>query len=312
MKSRVILLQGGTSNERDVSLETSNAIKQTLNNLGKTVYTIDPQSFLQNEKIDYYTMINEILKIKCDIVFIGLHGGYGEDGTIQKLLEINNIDFTGSKFFGSFVSMNKKISKLLARNIQINVPKFISFYKNEKINYEQIMNNFSLPFVVKPNCSGSSVGVSIVKKESQLTEAINYAFQNDNEILVEQYIEGREITVAMFGNKPFPIVEIKPKDGWYDYLHKYTKGETIYEVPAKLSNEESDIIINLAIKIYKEFHCRDYARIDFRYDGKEFYFLEVNTLPGMTALSLVPMAAKTVGISFNDLINRIIERDWVY
>ncbi|MCK4338992.1 MAG: D-alanine--D-alanine ligase, partial [Candidatus Cloacimonetes bacterium] len=105
-------------------------------------------------------------------------------------------------------------------------------------------------------------------------------------------------------------VEIKPKNGWYDYLHKYTKGETVYEVPANLSKKQSNKVIKYAINIYNEFQCRDYARIDFRYDGKEFYFLEVNTLPGLTALSLVPMAAKAVGINFNDLIHRIVERDW--
>ncbi len=312
MKSKIVLLQGGTSNEREVSLETSDAIKQALINLKKIVYIIDPQDFFHNGKMCYSSMLKEILTSKCDIVFNGLHGGDGENGTIQRLLEIHNINFTGTKSFGSFVSMNKKISKLLVQNLQLTVPKFISFYKNESISIEEILEKFSLPFVVKPNSSGSSVGVSMVEKENQLTAAINIAFQYDDEILIEEYIKGREITVAMFGNNPFPVVEIKPKKGWYDYQHKYTKGETIYEVPAKLTRTESDKVSKYAIKIYNEFRCRDYARIDFRYDGKKFYFLEVNTLPGMTALSLVPMAAKAVGIGFDELINRIIERNWNY
>jgi D-alanine-D-alanine ligase len=310
MKTKIVLLQGGISNEREVSLETSNAIKQALINLKKIVYIIDPQDFLHNGKMNYFSMLKEILTIKCDIVFNGLHGGDGENGTIQRLLEIHNINFTGSKSFGSFVSMNKKISKLLVQNLQLTVPKFISFYKNESITIEEILEKFSLPFVIKPNSSGSSVGITIIEKADQLKESLNIAFQYDDEILIEEYIKGREITVAMLGNKPLPVVEIKPKKGWYDYLHKYTEGETVYEVPAKLSKAESNKVSQYAIKIYNEFHCRDYARIDFRYDGKKFYFLEVNTLPGMTALSLVPMAAKAVGISFDKLINRIIERDW--
>jgi len=310
MKTKIVLLQGGISNEREISLETSNAIKQALINLKKIVRIIDPQGFLHNGKMNYSSMLKEILTIKCDIVFNGLHGGEGEDGTVQRLLEIFNIDFTGSTTFGSFVSMNKKISKLLVQNLQLTVPKFISFYKNKSISIEEILEKFSLPFVIKPNSSGSSVGITIVEKADQLKESLNIAFQYDDEILIEEYIKGREITVAMLGNKPLPVVEIKPKKGWYDYQHKYTKGGSIYEVPAKLSEEESDNVSNLALKIYNEFHCRDYARIDFRYDGKKFYFLEVNTLPGMTALSLVPMAAKAVGISFDELINRIIERDW--
>lgn len=310
MKSKIVLLQGGISNERDVSLETSNAVKQALLSLGKTVQTVDPKDFCWNQNINYSLMLKTILESKCDKVFNGLHGGDGEGGTIQKFLELFNIDFTGSNSFGSFISMNKKISKLLAQNMQINVPQFISFYEDGNILIEKILKKFCLPFVVKPNSSGSSVGVTVVENQDQLPKAINDAFEHDSEILIEQYIKGREIQVAMLGNKPLPVVEIKPKNGWYDYLHKYTKGETVYEVPANLSKEESNKVIKYAIKIYNEFQCRDYARIDFRYDGKEFYFLEVNTLPGMTTLSLVPMAAKVIGINFNDLIHRIVERDW--
>lgn len=310
MKSKIILLQGGISNERDVSLETSKSIKQELINLGKTVQTIDPKDFCWNQNINYSLMLKTILESKCEKVFNGLHGGDGEGGTIQKFLELFNIDFTGSISFSSFISMNKKISKLLVHNLHIHVPQFISFYKDESIIIEKILKKFCFPFVVKPNSSGSSVGVTVVEKEDQLPKAINDAFKHDSEILIEPYIKGREITVAMLGNKPLPVVEIKPKNGWYDYLHKYTKGETVYEVPANLSKKGSNKVIKYAIKIYNEFQCRDYARIDFRYDGKEFYFLEVNTLPGLTALSLVPMAAKAIGINFNDLIHRIVERDW--
>ncbi|MBC8525491.1 MAG: D-alanine--D-alanine ligase [Candidatus Cloacimonetes bacterium] len=314
MYNKIVLLQGGVSAEREVSLETCDSIKKALNNLGKVVVSVDPKDFFQNNQIDYKAILNKIVNANCDIVFIGLHGGDGEDGTFQKLFEIFNIEYTGSSSYASFISMNKKLSKLLVQNLQIPIPKFYSFHRNEEVlkNYEKFVEKLHLPFVVKPNSSGSSIGVSFVENREQFHNAVNSALNSDDYFLVEQYIIGREITVAMMGNHPLPVVEIKPKKGWYDYQHKYTKGHTIYEVPAMLSQEESERVSNYATKIFNELQCKDYVRIDFRFDGKDFYFLEVNTLPGMTNLSLVPMAAKAVGISFDKLINRIINRNWEY
>jgi len=163
--------------------------------------------------------------------------------------------------------------------------------------------------VIKPNASGSSVGVTILRGDKGFKEAVELAFSINNDILIEEYIPGREITVAMLGNKALPVVEIKPKNGFYDYTNKYTENCTVYETPANLSSDEAVLVTSYAESIYKEFGCSDYARIDFRFDGKQFYFLEVNTLPGMTSLSLVPMAAKAVGISFEELIRKLIERD---
>ena len=308
MKSKIVLLQGGISNEREISLETCTAIKKALENLEKTIFIIDPKNFTNNNKINYHSMLNKIKEYNCDIVFNGLHGGDGEDGTIQKFLEDSKIDFTGSSTYASSLSMDKNRSKLIVKKLQIPVPKFISS-SNKNVNIKKILEKLTLPSVVKPNASGSSVGVSVVEKIEQFPKAIQLAFEYDNEVIVEEFIKGREITVAILGNKPLPAVEIKPQKGWYDYFHKYTAGETVYEIPAKLAKQEADKVSQYAITIYNEFHCRDYARIDFRYNGKDFYFLEVNTLPGMTELSLVPMAAKAVGISFDELINRIIEKD---
>ena len=310
MKNKIILLQGGISEEREVSLETCSAIKNALENLGKTIRIIDPKDFLQKNSVDYFSMLKKIKKAKFDIIFNGLHGGDGEDGTIQKKFEDAKIDFTGSNSYSSSLSMDKIRSKILVQKMKIPVPNFLQITKENKEKIKNDLKKLSFPIVVKPNSSGSSVGITIVEKEKDFSKAIKTAFNFDNKVLAEKYIKGREITVAILGDKALPVVEVKPKNGWYDYLHKYTKGETIYEVPAKISKQKADEVTSYAIRIYKKFQCRDYVRIDFRFDGENFYFLEVNTLPGMTKLSLVPMAAATIGITFDELINHIIEKDF--
>lgn len=310
MKKMIILLQGGISEEREVSLETSAAIAKALKNLGKTFYTIDPINFHTDGRVDYEAMLHKIKSHKCDIVFNGLHGGDGENGILQTLLEAFDIDFTGTTSLGSFISMHKKISKLLVKSLRIPVPEILLWLTSKDKNIEQYTGCLPYPVVVKPNSSGSSVGVTIVENSADVLDAAMRAFQFDSEILVEEYIEDREITVPILGNRALPVVEIKPGQGWYDYTHKYTEGQTVYEVPAHISPKEAAKVSSYATTIYNAFHCRDYARVDFRYDGKDFYFLELNTLPGMTKLSLVPMSAKASGINFDELINLIIEHPW--
>ncbi|MGC9337616.1 MAG: D-alanine--D-alanine ligase [Candidatus Cloacimonadia bacterium] len=310
MKKKVILLQGGISEEREVSLETSEAVAKALKNLGNTCYPIDPIDFVTNGKVNYEAMLKKIKALNYDIVFNGLHGGEGENGIWQTLLEAFDIDFTGTTRMGSFISMHKKISKLLANSLGIPVPQIFLWLTSKDRDIEQYANCLSYPVVVKPNSSGSSVGVTIVQDPVRFIEAVDRAFQFDKEILVEEYIDGREITVPILGNRALPVVEIKPNQGWYDYAHKYTEGQSVYEVPAQLPQEEAKKVSDYAITIYEAFYCRDYARVDFRYNGKDFYFLELNTLPGMTRLSLVPMSAKASGINFDELINLIIEHSW--
>ncbi|MCD6329735.1 MAG: D-alanine--D-alanine ligase, partial [Candidatus Cloacimonetes bacterium] len=151
---------------------------------------------------------------------------------------------------------------------------------------------------------------TILNNTDGFDAALKLAFSVNDDILIEEYIPGREITVAMLGNEALPVVEIKPSGEFYDYTHKYTDGYTVYETPAKLTQKEAEVVLDYGEKIYKEFKCSDYVRVDFRFDGKEFYFLELNTLPGMTSLSLVPMAAKVIGISFEELVRKLIERDF--
>ena len=161
--------------------------------------------------------------------------------------------------------------------------------------------------IIKPNDSGSSVGITIINEERELGKSLKHAFEFSKKAIIEQYIEGKELTVTILGNKALPVVEITPNEGWYDFKNKYTKGKTIYNVPAKLKTDEVINIQAKALAVYKLFGCEVYGRADFRYDEKDFYFLEVNTLPGLTELSLTPMAAKEAGVSFKKLLYKIIE-----
>ncbi|MBN2017341.1 MAG: D-alanine--D-alanine ligase [Candidatus Cloacimonetes bacterium] len=312
MNNRIALLKGGTSEERDVSIHTCEAVEKALLALGKTVLIFDPSDYVKNEKINYIQLAEDIKKAQCDRVFIGLHGGDGENGTFQKLFELAGIPYVGSDADSSFICMSKKISKLIARDVlNIPVPRALFYKKNEEVpSYKNVSRQLDKHLVVKPNASGSSVGVTILDSENEFNDAVEYAFSIDNDIIIEQYIPGREITVAMLGDRALPVVEIKPKNGFYDYKNKYTENFTVYETPAHLSSDKAKCVTDYALRIYREFGCSHYARIDFRYDGDKFYFLEVNTLPGMTSLSLVPMAAQAVGMDFEELIRRLIEQDF--
>ena len=310
MKQKIALLRGGTSEEREVSIHTCEAIENALNSLHKEVLVVDPADFKEDGAINYLKFVDHIKKFGIDIVFIGLHGGEGEDGTFQKLFELAGIPYVGSDAASSSICMNKKISKLLAQNLEVPVPDALFFRKNRaKPPYNEIRAKLGQKFVIKPNASGSSVGVTILDNAKGFDAGVELAFSINDDILIEEYIPGREITVAMLGNKALPVVEIKPRNGFYDYANKYTDGYTVYETPAQLTRTEAEIVLDYGERIFKEFKCSDYARVDFRFDGKKFYFLELNTLPGMTSLSLVPMAAKAVGISFEELIRKLIERD---
>jgi len=299
---KIIILSGGFSEEADVSRTTSAEIEKTLNENGIDIIIIDPVEF-----DSYSEMIIKINELKPDIVFNGLHGAEGEDGRIQSLLALGNIHFTGSAQRASAISMDKYISGIIANYLEIKLPKRRLIYKGFEYDFESIIKNVDFPMVIKPNDSGSSVGISIINKESELQGSLRHAFIYSEKAIIEQFIDGRELTVTILGNEALPVVEIIPNDGWYNYKNKYTKGKTIYEVPAKLNIYEVTTIQKQALDVFKLFGCEVYGRVDFRYDGKDFYFLEVNTLPGMTPLSLTPMAAKEAGISFKELLFKIIE-----
>ena len=251
-----------------------------------------------------------ILPGEIDIAFLALHGKYGEDGTIQSLLELKGIKYTGSKVLSSAIAMDKIMSKILFEEYNVPSPKWFHFKQGEKSVSEvkkTIENKFGFPAVVKPNDQGSTVGLTICKSSDQLEDAINNAFKYSDRILVEEYIPGKEMTVAVIEDSALPVLEIKPKHGIYDYECKYTSGMSEYVVPAEIPEEVTKSMQEIAVQACNSLRCEVYARVDFRLssDNKP-YVLEVNTLPGMTSLSLVPKMAKAKGISFEQLIEKII------
>jgi D-alanine-D-alanine ligase len=337
----IIVLTGGNSAERNVSLASGMGISKALRDSGHIVKVVDPvfgsdqppeheifsgravigQDFPSSQELNTFSSrkviecINSSLFDKADIVFLGLHGKFGEDGRIQTLLEMRNVKYTGSGFISSAMAMDKDISKILFNHYNIPTPAWFMIEKNNSgstMNIDgRIKKYIGYPSVIKPNDEGSTVGLSIVQpdvEDVQLGKAIERAFSYSDKVMVEQFIEGRELTVAILEEEALPIVEIKPKDGFYDYEHKYTGGMTEYICPAELPGSLTEELREKSLIAHKALGCRVYSRVDFRLNPKNEYFcLEVNTLPGMTEMSLVPKAAKAVNISFPELLNKIIE-----
>ncbi|MFA5403598.1 MAG: D-alanine--D-alanine ligase [Ignavibacteria bacterium] len=330
----IALIVGGISSEREVSLTSGMAILKALRENGHNVKVIDPifgekeilediifKNLVSTEYPTYDAMeklliesrrkvidcINSWLFDNIDIAFIGLHGKYGEDGRIQSLLDLRGIKYTGSDILSSAIAMDKNISKMIFKNFDIPTADWIVMTKKDKIDVKNILRRISLPFVIKPNDEGSTVGLTIVKNESEIKNAIDLAFKYTDKIMIEKYIKGREITVSIVGDVAYPLIEIKPKDGFYDYHHKYTKGMTEYICPAEVKDEVSVKAQENALKAYHSLGCSVYSRVDFLLDDNDdLHCLEVNTLPGMTELSLVPKAVKAKGMEFNELIENII------
>jgi D-alanine-D-alanine ligase len=336
----IIVLTGGTSAERNVALATGKAIAKALRDDGNNVKVVDPiygsgqpeeeQIFLDRpaigkefptaEELNRYSSrkviecINSDIFNDIDIVFLALHGKFGEDGRIQSLLEMRGVKYTGSGVTSSAMAMDKNISKIMFTHCEILTPKWLMIKKDmhteNKID-ESIKLQIGYPAVIKPNDEGSTVGLSIVQpdvEDAQLPKALDTAFEYSANIMAEEYIEGRELTVAVLGGEALPVVEIKPKSGFYDYVHKYTKGFTDYFCPADLPEKLAEHLKEKALTAHNALGCEVYSRVDFRLNNKgEAYCLEVNTLPGMTELSLVPKAAGASGFTFTQLLNRIIE-----
>ncbi len=297
---KIVIIEGGSSSEREVSLNSSNEIYKCLTGAKCQCVKIDPSDFPNTEDF-----IKTIRQHKPDLVFNGLHGGDGENGNIQALLELAKIPFTGSDSYASTIAMDKYLSKLIAKDLGIPVAKGILVDKTTGL--ESLQVDFPLPYIVKPNNGGSSVGISKVESLEQLLPALEDAFQYDEKVLIEEFIPGKELTVTILGNQTYPVIEVRPRSGWYDYKNKYTKGNTEYICPADLSEENSSIVQQMAYNLFKRMSGKVYGRVDFRYDGSTFYFLEVNTLPGMTSLSLTPMAVQAKGITFEKLLLNIID-----
>ncbi len=241
---------------------------------------------------------------KLDFVFLALHGVFGEDGSIQAILEQNDIVYNGSESNPSKNCFDKSFTKTIAKDNSILTPNFIII---DKKNFSNKDYNFNKS-VIKPNKQGSSIGFSIIDDQKNIESALDSAFEHDSHALIEEYIEGREITVSILDNDALPVIEIQPNHGVYDYRAKYTIGASNYICPADIDQSISNDIKSIALKIHQLLNCKVYSRVDFRLDeNNDSWLLEINTLPGMTETSLFPMAAKAIGLSFEDLIDKIIK-----
>ncbi len=298
---KIAVIYGGNSEEAKVSNDTGNSIAKGLAKKGHIV-----KSFEIPEP-EIISILNQLKQY--DVIFIGYHGGFGENGRIQTIFELQNICFTGSGSQASAMCMNKIFSKLIFQAIDIPTPKWITVESSTRTD-ESIDAIFefglNLPLVVKPPNQGSTIGVTIAHTKEDLVKGLEISKPYSDKILIEEYIAGREITVAMFNDEPLPVVEIVTESGFYNYEHKYTKGKSEYLVPAPISTNVFSRAQNLALKAYQTLGCRHYARVDFRLShDEELFCLEVNTLPGMTDISLVPIAAKAIGIDFPSLVEKI-------
>ncbi len=296
----VLVVLGGTSGERAVSLESGRACIKALKKKGYKVFTFDP-NFKNFSLID---------QNKIDVIFNALHGRDGEDGIAQSYFEYLRIPYTHSGVISSFNAMNKTISKEIFIQNKIKTPKFFSIkkiYNKKKILKLLNSKKIKFPIVLKPVNEGSSLGVEICNNKKKLFKKINYLLNNYSEIILEEHIAGQEIQVAVINGNAIGAIELIPKRLFYDYKAKYTKkAKTEHVMPARLSKKKYNEVLKIAKKAHEALKCRGVTRSDFKFYNNNFYLLEINTQPGMTSLSLVPEIASYKGISFENLVEKIL------
>lgn len=299
MAEKVAVLLGGTSAEREVSLNSGAAVLAGLKEAGVDAHPIDPKEYpVAQLKADGF-----------DKVFIALHGRGGEDGTLQGVLEFLGLPYTGSGVMASALTMDKLRTKLLWQGANLSVSPYVALQREElaQVNPEEIVARLGLPLIVKPSCEGSSVGMSKVNAVEELAPALENAFLHDTCVLVEKWLSGPEFTVAILGDEVLPSIRIQPAGVFYDYQAKYLSDETQYFCPSGLDDEKENALRALAMSAYRAVGCQGWGRVDVMLDSDgQFYLLEVNTAPGMTNHSLVPMAARESGLSFSQLVVKIL------
>ncbi len=298
-QKRIGVLMGGSSAERAISLRTGKAVLKALRNKNYSAEGIDVNR----------SIAQTLLKKKIELAFIALHGTVGEDGTIQGLLEMMQIPYTGSGLLASALAMHKGVAKTILRYHGLPTADFqvMQSEEIERADFHRVVT-IPLPLVVKPIAEGSTIGTSIVTNKRNLRSACREAARFDQQVLLERFIEGREITTGIVNGEALPVIEITPRDGFYNYRAKYTPGSTDYSVPARIGKRTAARIQQLSVKAYHALQCEGVARVDLMLSHKrnQPYILEVNTIPGMTETSLLPMAAESAGISFEDLVEQII------
>jgi D-alanine-D-alanine ligase len=319
---KVAVLMGGRSSEREISLRTGRGIAQAVRNLGHEVVAIDAANgrLLPPGEEERAALPSAALEphgeaalsrpetlAGADVILIALHGAAGENGTLQALLDLSGKAYTGSGMMASALAMNKAMAKRLFEHEGIPTPRWRLLPPDATADALDVESIGGFPVVVKPNEEGSSVGLTVVESANQLGDALRLA-GDLGEILVEEFIPGRELTVSMLGDRPLPIVEIRPKSGLYDYESKYTAGRSDYFCPADLPADLAARVQDLGRRAAGVLGCRGVSRVDFRLDERNVpYCLEVNTVPGMTPTSLVPMAAKADGMSYDQVVQAMID-----
>lgn len=296
-KKKIGVLMGGLSSEREVSLLSGNAILEALNNKGYDAVAVD----VGRDAGD------QLRKAGIEVAFNGLHGKFGEDGAIQGLLELMGIPYTGSGILASAMGMNKIISKTVFKAYGLHVGPFMIVTAGDKKPLTTAQMELGFPLVVKPSSEGSSVGVSVVNTGDELAPAVKLAFSYDRDILIEQYIRGMEVQVGILGERALGAIEIVPKDVFYSYKAKYEQGMSEHFFPARVPEAVYKRTLDAGLAAHRALGCRGYSRVDFIIDASgDPYILEVNTLPGMTATSLLPDIARGIGMSFPELVEEIL------
>ena len=293
---RVAVLAGGPSSEREISLRSGKAVHNALLQEGVDAFFVDVRD-----------NIYDIIKSEhMDVVFLALHGKFGEDGTVQKILDSADIRYTGSGADASRIALDKIASKEIFIKNGIPTPKYV-VAKKGKSNIKKL-SSIKLPVVVKPQFEGSSIGLTVVREDRELEGALAKAFEYGSKVLVEEYILGRELTVGILNDCPLPVIEIIPKEKIYDYNAKYSDPDTQYLVPAPISDSEASQARSFGLQSHKALGCRSFSRADMIMDESgNIFVLEVNTIPGMTERSLLPKAAGAIGVSFNKLCVKLVE-----
>lgn len=293
---RIGVLMGGLSSEREISLKSGKAVYQALKQQGLNVIYLD----IHNNSL------NKIKQAKISVAFIALHGKFGEDGTVQRMLESLRIPYTGSGVIASELCLDKLASRQIFKHYNIPVPEYdVLNRKSWKKHLKELKLKF--PVVVKPSSQGSSIGVSFVDKTDDLSGALRLAFKYGDAVIIEKYIKGREITVGILEEKPLPVVEIVPKKVFFDFQAKYEHGKSNYVVPAKLPRSYYNQAQQVGLLAHHALGCRTFSRVDMILSRGSPFVLEVNSIPGLTATSLLPMAAGAGGISFGQLCLKIIQ-----
>ncbi len=303
-QKKILVVLGGVSSEREISLRSGRACIRALKKLKYKVIVFDPAK-------EHLSKIKQY-KNKVDLIFNSLHGRDGEDGIVQSYFEYFKIPYTHSGIISSMNSMDKIISKKIFQKNNILTPNYISL---DTTNYKKHLNNkvlkklnLNYPMVAKPSNEGSSIGVEICKNLGQLRLSLKKLIKNYKSLIVENYIAGQEIQVAVINNRALGAIELQPKRKFYDYKAKYSKSAlTRHIMPASISKKSYNNVLKLGIKAHQILKCRGVTRSDFKFMNKKFYLLEINTQPGMTDLSLVPEIAKYSGVSFKKLIKKIID-----